>query len=615
MRSIPLFHFLWVPHAVIGSFLDSHPYRLKEATEYSNAGNVAANHALKLLKRGDYVETATELVRSTAPDATFRLVEDHYVGTNGIGHVHFRQTIHGLDVDNADFNVNVARDGSIFSFGNSFFAGDIPQQSLVEKRCVLDAVGALDVASSTLQLPISGETSVEGSTGIESYTITGTTGTVQDPEASLVYFVRPNGDLALTWKVETRTADDWVVSYVDVEGESGVLGLANYISYATYDVYPWGLNDPSEGARKITSDPWDVTASKHTWHDSRNTTAGNNADVGSVPIVAQVYAPTSENLTFEYPYVPDTETGLTYRDAAVAQVFYTVNMHHDLLYILGFTPAAGNFQADNYGEGGRGYDAVRVRIHHWGGKNNGYLTRTVEGVAPELVLYLFNFTDPERDAAFDNGFVIHEYTHGLSGRLTGGPRTRNCLDAFEADGMAEGWSDFYAAAVMLKPDDTRENATYGFAAWPTNSTNPPTARKVMYTTDMEANPWTYSMVNSLERVHEVGTVWASLLYEVLWNLIDKHGKNDAERPEMVDGVPTDGKFLAMKIVLDAMALQPCNPTFVQARDAIVDADVALTGGQNVCEIWRGFAKRGLGRDAIFNATERVDSFDLPDSVC
>ena len=43
--------------------------------------------------------------------------------------------------------------------------------------------------------------------------------------------------------------------------------------------------------------------------------------------------------------------------------------------------------------------------------------------------------------------------------------------------------------------------------------------------------------------------------------------------------------------------QPCNPNFLQARDAIIDADKALTGGENACEIWKGFAKRGLGTEA------------------
>ncbi len=45
-----------------------------------------------------------------------------------------------------------------------------------------------------------------------------------------------------------------------------------------------------------------------------------------------------------------------------------------------------------------------------------------------------------------------------------------------------------------------------------------------------------------------------MLYEVLWNLVDKHGKNDAAVPTFENGVPTDGKYLAMKLVVDAMAL-------------------------------------------------------------
>ena len=60
--------------------------------------------------------------------------------------------------------------------------------------------------------------------------------------------------------------------------------------------------------------------------------------------------------------------------------------------------------------------------------------------------------------------------------------------------------------------------------------------------------------------------------------------------------------------------QPCNPSMVQARDAIIDADVALTGGKNACEIWQGFAKRGLGAGAV-TAEPRVDNFDLPAGVC
>lgn len=71
----------------------------------------------------------------------------------------------------------------------------------------------------------------------------------------------------------------------------------------------------------------------------------------------------------------------------------------------------------------------------------------------------------------------------------------------------------------------------------------------------------------------------------------------------------------MKVVLDGLALQPCNPNFVSSRDAILDADKALTGGKNQCEIWTGFAKRGLGESAKYHATQRTGSFDIPEGVC
>jgi extracellular elastinolytic metalloproteinase len=266
-----------------------------------------------------------------------------------------------------------------------------------------------------------------------------------------------------------------------------------------------------------------------------------------------VHYPENKTLTFVYPYNPTTGPARDGLEAGVTQIFYTVNMMHDLLYVLGFTPAAGNMQEDNYGEGGKPRDGVRILTQYWSGKNNGQMTQTVDGTTPEMTMLLFDKTDPDRDVAMDNGFVIHEYTHGLSGRLTGGPGNSGCLNAWEADGMAEGWSDLYAAAVMLKPEDKRDTAYYGFAAWPLNFANE-TARLKLYSTNREINNFTYSSANGRVKVHEVGTVWATMLYDLMWNLIDRHGKNDAPRPTIVNGVPTDGKYMTMKILMDAMAL-------------------------------------------------------------
>lgn len=83
-------------------------FRLTAVSKYVNATVAATEPTLHRIKRADYVETATELVKSIAKDATFRLVDDHYVGTNGIAHVNFKQTANGIDIDNADINVNVS---------------------------------------------------------------------------------------------------------------------------------------------------------------------------------------------------------------------------------------------------------------------------------------------------------------------------------------------------------------------------------------------------------------------------------------------------------------------------------------------------------------------------
>jgi extracellular elastinolytic metalloproteinase len=90
-------------------------------------------------------------------------------------------------------------------------------------------------------------------------------------------------------------------------------------------------------------------------------------------------------------------------------------------------------------------------------------------------------------------------------------------------------------------------------SWVNN--DPAGIRAYPYSTSLTTNPLTYASVNSLNAVHAIGTVWATMLYEVMWNLIDKHGKTDAAKPTFNnDGVPTDGKYLAMKLVIDGMAL-------------------------------------------------------------
>lgn len=88
--------------------VDLNAFRLKAASEYVNASTSDSLVKARGVKRGDYVTAATDLVKSVVSGATFRVVGDHYVGSSGIAHVNLKQTANGIDIDNADFNVNVS---------------------------------------------------------------------------------------------------------------------------------------------------------------------------------------------------------------------------------------------------------------------------------------------------------------------------------------------------------------------------------------------------------------------------------------------------------------------------------------------------------------------------
>ncbi|KAI1501347.1 Fungalysin metallopeptidase-domain-containing protein [Biscogniauxia marginata] len=601
--------------------VDLNAYRITQDAEYSNKAATQSNTAVRLLKRDSYVDTASEVVKNIFPDATFRVVNDHYVGNNGIAHVNFKQTAHGIDIDNADFNVNIAADGSVFSYGNSFFKGAIPEQNPLQKRDFTDPTKALSGAVSILDLPVTGEATAEAAEGTETYTLKGTAGAQKDPEARLVYLIKSDGELALTWRVETDLLDNWLLSYVDAQTNEAVHGVVDWVAEATYEVFPWGTNDPDEGPRQTITDPWDLDTSEFTWHSDGSTdydtTRGNNGIAQTNPDggsdYLNNYRPESSSLTFEYPWDETLTPPSTYADASVAQLFYTANTYHDLLYDLGFTEAAGNFETNNNGQGGAGNDAVILNAQDGSGTNNAYFSTPPDGQAGRMTMFIWTYSSPYRDCAFEAGVVIHEYTHGVSNRLTGGPSNSNCLSTTEAGGMGEGWGDFMATAIRLKEGDTRAT-DYALGAWVYN--DPEGIRLYKYSTNLTVNPYQYVTLNTYNEVHDIGEVWATILYEVLWNLIDKHGLNPDAKPTFdSNGVPTDGKFLTMKLVVDAMALQPCNPNFVSGRDAIIDADTALTGGENVCELWTAFAKRGLGEGAVYSSRSRTGSNEIPDGVC
>ncbi|KAI8851096.1 peptidase M36 [Chytridium lagenaria] len=278
-------------------------------------------------------------------------------------------------------------------------------------------------------------------------------------------------------------------------------------------------------------------------------------------------------------------------------------MYHDLLYNYGFDEAAANFQSNNFGKGGRGGDSITANVQA-SGTNNANFATPPDGQAGTMNMYVFTYSTPNRDSDLDNGVLVHELTHGLSNRLTGGTGNGNCLQTNEARGMGEGWSDTVAWWNSMKSDMTKDTdrATGAYVL-----NNPNGIRTFKYSTSLTTNQHKYSSLKTITAVHQIGNVWSTFLYEVYWEMLAASEVKFSE--DRFDAASPAGNVRFLKNFVDGLKLQPCNPTLITARDAIILADKRNNGGKYVCAIWRGFAKRGLGAGAT---PGKDDSFALGD---
>jgi len=308
--------------------------------------------------------------------------------------------------------------------------------------------------------------------------------------------------------------------------------------------------------------------------------------------------------TFKFPIDFFSEP-YQYRDAALTNLFFWNNAIHDLFYLRGFNEEAGNFQENNFEKGGLDNDAVQANAQDGSGFNNANFATPPDGYRPRMRMYLWNQVSPMLDGDLDSGIIIHEYGHGISTRLTGGPNDSNCLANGQAGGMGEGWGDFWATIFEMKPEykptDAFPMGTYAAGRG---------IRPYPYSADFNKDPQTYGWINKpgydqTSNVHAKGSVWCTILIEVYWAMVTKHGFD----PDWYYG--TGGNNVLLQNVVDGLKLQPCRPNFVDARNAILLADKQNYGGSHVCDMWKAFAIRGLGYSAVGTTKPVQESFDIP----
>ena len=218
------------------------------------------------------------------------------------------------------------------------------------------------------------------------------------------------------------------------------------------------------------------------------------------------------------------------------------------------------------------------------------------------------------DGAYDNGIQAHEYGHGISNRLVGGPSDVFCLPATDdSEQMGEGWSDFFALAstplaVTSTPDGTEPRGIGNFAT--RRGIGGPGIRRLPYSTDLSVNDFTYDDIIASGTPHPLGEIWATTLWDLYWAMVDDYGFDE----DLING--TGGNNLAVRLVIEGMKYTACRPGMLDGRDGILTADRVLTGGANECRIWGVFARRGMGVNAVQGSgdfkQDNREGFRLPD---
>jgi Zn-dependent metalloprotease len=509
--------------------------------------------------------------------------EDNDQGTTFLN---YTQTVAGLKVFEGQVQVVVNRNGEVLNVREGFLVDGPPPQrrgAMSEARAIAKA---FEHAGRTVFPSF-----------VENYARASTTEMSRfanplDPNLEEVLseqnVVRVAGESRLAWHIYAEVGpEEWYEILLDAYTGELLLRHNLFVFEAQGTVY---TEAPDKGARQLVSFVGDTTINTASgWMGVSTVTTGNNVeayldtdannapDNNNGPGLATGHA-TAANQDFTFPF-STTVDPRTQQAAVVTNLFYYNNIMHDFSYNLGFTETARNFQVDNFGRGGSGNDSVRAEAQDGSGTNNANFATPPDGSRPRMQQFLFTAPTPDRDSSVDGDVVFHEYGHGISNRLIGNGST--ALSGTQSGAMGEGWSDYWAITI---------NNDGAVGEYVTN--NPAGIRRAAYTVPAAAVHDSYADVGAGGfEVHRDGEVWAATLWDLRTQL---------------------GAAITDRIVLNGMKFTPTRPSFLNARDGILQADQNLNGGANRCAIWTVFARHGMGVSAVGNdGTTHVAATDVP----
>jgi hypothetical protein len=570
----------------------------------------------------DWIEDNDALLGLDDHDTRCLQVVSHDTSPAGITDVTFAQTQAGLRAFNTFIRVSVTPGGRVLTLTGSPTPDlrantTAPSLTATQARVVAmrDAGASGAVPSVDHVLTDAARTTVFADGG----------------KAALVLFHRPQG-ARLAWQLTTVPAPPADYVYLVDAVDGSILWRQNIVDAATglaWDSYPSSLVPGGGGAQQ----PRDFTANG--WLSSSTTLSGPNAhayadlndnDVadsaeeipptggswnypatlftGAAPLLCNNQAPCLWN-----PFAASSWTTNERQNAT--QLFYYVNTFHDWLRgdPFGFTAASGGFEGNDPVQvqaldGANGPGGLPDARH----LDNANMSTPPDGQSPRMQMYLFTADNAGRVTAMNSGddasVVYHEYTHGLSNRLVTLPSGDSGLTTEQADAMGEGWSDWYAMDYLFGHGFDTGPVNLGFFMNGNRSGEPGSG--TLRTQPMNCRPGgltttdggddchgsaqagdggytygDYGKVVGYPEVHADGEIWAQALWQLREDLVAAYG-------------PAEGLLRARRLVTEGLRLTPPAPSMLDARNAILGAETATTGGQDRALVWDEFANRGMG---------------------
>jgi large repetitive protein len=230
---------------------------------------------------------------------------------------------------------------------------------------------------------------------------------------------------------------------------------------------------------------------------------------------------------------------------------------------------------------------------------------------------LTNSGSVDRDGTIDNSVVAHEWGHYLHLRQV------SCGSTM-CSGQSEGWADFNALMMVVRPGD-KLDGTYALTQYATVAFPDPGyfgIRRYPYSTDMSKEPLTFKHISNGQALpagipispaapqnaepHNVGEVWAAMLFEGYMGLV---AKTAGPNP------PYDYAAAHRRMsdyVVAGMKMAPADPTITEQRDGVLAAAAAADEGDFVT-LAQAFAKRGAGSCAVSPPRDSTDLVGVVES--